>query len=111
MASARARPPPATGLPARKSFPYVFTASGQAAKSPGTSGEGSPVMLIVPSMLPVGPEYGGSFCGLTNAATLALGRGVPFAGVLGAGGGANAVASAPPVVPVEVVGLLHATSA
>src|SRR4051794_18541550 len=56
-----------------------------------SAGAGSPVMLMVPSTLPVGPLYGGSFFGFTNASTLALGIGVPFTGAVGVG--ANAVAS------------------
>src|SRR5262249_41972893 len=59
--------------------------------SPVTAGAGSPVMLIVPSMLPVGPEYAGSFFGLTASSTLADGIGIPRAGA--DGGGAATAAS------------------
>ena len=78
--------------------------------------------LIVPSTLPVGPVYGGSFSGFTNAATLAAGRGVPLAGAVGAGanwGVAIFIAGCPKTktgAPVRYVGdgqfarcLQHAT--
>jgi hypothetical protein len=56
------------------------------------------VTVIVPSTLPVGPVYAGRFCGLTIAATLAVGTGATLMGAasafaVGAGGAASVVAS------------------
>src|ERR1700687_4674759 len=85
MASASARPPPSTAAPSRNNFPYALAAAGHLLKSRSfTAGEGSPVTVMVPSTLPVGPVYGGSLSAPSIAATLALGSGVAFIGTVGA---------------------------
>src|ERR1700690_2544132 len=75
MASASGRAPSARRGPARKTLPYVSSAAGHARTSmPDTSGASGPRTNTVPSTLPVGPEYGFRFIGLTTAATRSLGR-------------------------------------
>src|SRR5260370_38460600 len=100
-ASATGRSPSSRAGPARNSFAYVSIAAGQFLKSScGISCAGGPRTNTVPSTLPVGPEYAGSFDGFTTASTLALGIGDPLCAVAALADAVRAaLASVSPAAP------------